>query len=49
MNPIISLGLIVNRIKGRMWRAISVSSRVCEGCRLFIWLVNLPRCVVTIM
>lgn len=43
MGPIISLGLIVSRIRGRMWRAMSVDSRVCEGCRLFIWLVSLPR------
>lgn len=32
-----------------MWRTISVSSRVCDGWRLFIWLVSLPRCVVMIM
>lgn len=28
---------------------MSVSSRVWEGCRLFIWLVSLPRWVVIII
>lgn len=32
-----------------MWRVMSVDSRVCEGCKLFMWLVSLPRCVVMIM
>lgn len=45
----ISLGLMVSSIKGIMCRAISVNSRVCEGCKLFMWLVSFPRCVVTIM
>lgn len=44
-----SLGLIVSKTRGIMWRAISVSSRVWEGCKLIIWLVNLPRWVVIII
>lgn len=44
-----SLGLMVSKIRGRMWRAMSVDSRVYEGCKLFIWLASFPRCVVTIM
>lgn len=46
VRPVMNLGLVVSRIRGIMWRAISVSSRVCDGCRLFIWLVSLPRWVV---
>lgn len=34
---------------GMICRIISASSRVCDGCRLFMWLVNFPRCVVIIM
>lgn len=49
MGPIISFGLMVSRIRGRMCRAMSVDSRVWEGCRLFMWLVSFPRCVVTII
>lgn len=28
---------------------MSVDSRVCVGCKLFMWLVSLPRCVMMIM
>lgn len=36
VNPMMSFGFMVRRMSGMMWRAISVSSRVWEGCRLFI-------------
>lgn len=47
--PMMILGLMVSKIKGVMCRVISVSSRVCEGCRFIMWLVSFPRCVVMIM
>ncbi len=44
-----SLGLIVNSMRGIMCRAMSVNSRVWEGWRLFMWLVSFPRWVVIII
>lgn len=49
VGPRISLGLMVSSTSGKMWRVMRVDSRVCEGCKLFMWLVSFPRCVVTIM
>lgn len=49
VGPMMILGLMVSRIRGAMCRVINVSSRVCEGCRFIMWLVNFPRCVVTII
>lgn len=49
VRPVISFGLMVNRIRGIICKAMSVSSRVWEGWRLFMWLVNFPRWVIMIM
>ena len=47
--PMIILWLRVSRMRGEMWIAMCVDSRVREGCELFMWLVSLPHCVVAIM
>lgn len=49
VRPVMSLGLIVNSMRGIMCRAMSVNSRVWEGWRLFMWLVSFPRWVVIII
>lgn len=45
----ISLGLIVRRIRGIMCSTIRANSRVCDGCKLIMWFVSFPRWVVMIM
>lgn len=49
VGPIMNLGLRVRRMSGMICKAMSVSSRVWEGWRLFMWLVSFPRWVVMIM
>lgn len=39
----------MSRMSGRMCSDIRVNSRVCDGWISLIWLLVLPRCVITIM